>query len=99
MIILCMPVHQYRGALNNIGPYINKEKNEVFIGTIYDKAGFNWMVHDIEKAFSLSNLIIFRTITYGHRVANYGGNRLISLLFILERNLIESMKFFSRIYL
>ena len=26
VIILCMPVHQYRGALDQIGPHINSEK-------------------------------------------------------------------------
>jgi ketopantoate reductase len=82
IIVLCMPVHSYRGALRRIGPYISKEKKEVYIGTIYGQAGFNWMVHDIEKAFNLTNLIIFaiglipwicRTLCYGSKVANYGG--------------------------
>ena len=26
VIILCMPVHQYRDALNRLGPYINRTK-------------------------------------------------------------------------
>jgi len=33
IIILCMPVHQYRPALDRLGPHINRDK-EVFIGTV-----------------------------------------------------------------
>lgn len=42
LIFLCLPVHQYRVALKNLAPYINRDKKEVFIGTIYGQAGFNW---------------------------------------------------------
>ena len=48
VIFLCMPVHQYRNALKKLAPFINRTKKEVFIGTIYGQAGFNWMVHEIE---------------------------------------------------
>ena len=44
VIFLCMPVHQYRNALKKLAPFINRSKKEVFIGTIYGQAGFNWMV-------------------------------------------------------
>ena len=36
IIILCMPVHQYRQALDRLGPYINREK-EVYVGTVSRK--------------------------------------------------------------
>ena len=45
IIVLCMPVHQYRDALFRLAPYIDKSKKEVFVGTIFGQAGFNWMVH------------------------------------------------------
>jgi len=44
VIFLCMPVHQYRNALKKLAPFINRSKKEVFVGTIYGQAGFNWMV-------------------------------------------------------
>jgi hypothetical protein len=81
IIILCMPVHQYRPALDRLAPYINRDK-EVFVGTIYGQAGFNWMVHAVEREQGLTNIVTFacgsipwicRTIEYGKRVANYGG--------------------------
>ena len=50
VIILCMPVHQYRAALFNLAPHIDPSR-EVFVGTIYGQAGFNWMVHEMEKEF------------------------------------------------
>jgi prephenate dehydrogenase len=33
IIILCMPVHQYRPALDRLAPFINRKK-EVFVGTV-----------------------------------------------------------------
>ena len=39
VIVLCMPVHQYRDALNRLAPYINQQKKEVFVGTVYGQAG------------------------------------------------------------
>lgn len=79
-IILCMPVYKYREALHTIAPYINKEK-EVFIGTVYGQGGFNWMVDEIKRKFSLSNIVTFafglipwicRTIKYGSKGVTYG---------------------------
>jgi hypothetical protein len=81
IIILCMPVHQYRPALDRLAPFINTDK-EVFVGTVYGQAGFNWMVHAMEREHSLSNIVTFacgsipwicRTLEYGKTVANYGG--------------------------
>ena len=106
-IILCMPVHQYRNALDSLAPYINQTKvrinntnliqssnslfspdsiqqEEVFVGTIYGQAGFNWMVHEMEREHKLSNVVCFavglipwicRTTKYGSHVHNYGGKQ------------------------
>lgn len=59
IIILCMPVHQYRAVLTTVGPFLSKTKKEVYVGTIYGQAGFNWMAHEMEKTFNLRNVIIF----------------------------------------
>jgi len=82
VIILCMPVHQYRAALTRLAPYIQRSKEEVFVGAIYGQAGVNWMVHEMERENNLSNVVAFsiglipwvcRTIEYGSQAANYGG--------------------------
>ncbi|UTC80296.1 NAD/NADP octopine/nopaline dehydrogenase family protein [Treponema sp. OMZ 798] len=74
-IILCMPVHKYRFALNQIAKYINNKKT-VFIGTIYGQGGFNWMVDEIKKKYSLTNIVTFAfgLIPWVCRVKNYGKN-------------------------
>lgn len=84
VVILCMPVHQYRAALNLVAPFIQGDR-EVFVGTIYGQGGFNWMVHtDVEKAHDLKNVVTFavgsipwicRTVEYGQSVACYGGKK------------------------
>lgn len=81
-IILCMPVHKYREALlNEIGPYIDKTKKEVFVGTIYGQGGFNWMVDEMKQKNSLTNVVTFafelipwisRTLEYGVKGVTYG---------------------------
>lgn len=85
IIFLCMPVHQYRNALKKMAPYINRSKKEVFIGTIYGQAGFNWMVHEIERKHKLTNTVAFsiglipwicRAEEYGSYGINYGGKKL-----------------------
>ncbi|GAX16550.1 hypothetical protein FisN_7Lh276 [Fistulifera solaris] len=83
IIVLCLPVHQYRTALRRIAPYINQSKANVYIGTIYGQANFRWMVqHEVEKAQNLSNVVTFavgsipwicRTLEYGKVGINYGG--------------------------
>jgi hypothetical protein len=84
VIIFCMPVHAQREVLGRIGPFINKSKKDVFVGTIYGQAGFNWMVHEMEKENRLTNVTCFavglipwicRTLEYGFKVANYGGKQ------------------------
>lgn len=80
-IVFCMPVHKYRVCLHEIAPYINKDK-EVFVGTVYGQAGFNWMVDEIKEQQSLDNVVTFafgllpwicRIIEYGHVGVTYGG--------------------------
>ncbi len=79
-VILCMPVCKYRIALHNLAPHLAKDK-EVFVGTIYGQAGFNWMVDEITKKFNLSNITSFaiglipwicRIIEYGKIGVTYG---------------------------
>lgn len=73
IIILCMPVHQYRKALHNIADSIDRNK-EVFIGTIYGQAGFNWMVEEIKEEFNLNSIgwFAFGLIPWISRVKEYG---------------------------
>lgn len=80
VIILCLPVAQYRNALHQIAPFIDKNK-KVYIGTIYGQAGFNWMVDEIKNQFSLNQIVTFasglipwicRTKEYGKIGINYG---------------------------
>lgn len=84
VIIFCMPVHTQREVLSRIGPFIDKSKTNVFVGTIYGQAGFNWMVHEMEKEQNLTNVVCFaiglipwicRTLNYGSKAANYGGKQ------------------------
>jgi hypothetical protein len=80
IIILCMPVFQYRVALHHIAKYIHPKKN-VLIGTVYGQGGFNWMVEEIKKKFNLHHLSTFtiglipwvcRVKTYGKTGITYG---------------------------
>lgn len=34
VVILCLPVHQYRAALDRLAPFLNRNKDEVFVGTV-----------------------------------------------------------------
>ncbi len=79
-IVFCMPVHQYRIALHDIAPFLNRNK-PVVIGTIYGQGGWNWMIDEIRREFNLSNLVAFsfglipwvsRLIEYGHSGLTYG---------------------------
>jgi len=85
IVILCLPVHTYRPSLAKIGPYISREKKEVFVGTVYGQAGFNWMVHEMEQENKLTNTVAFavglipwicRTAKYGSLAYNYGGKQM-----------------------
>eukprot|EP01083_Nonionella_stella_P221956 792449_1 len=94
-----MPVHQYRNALNRLAPYINRTKKEVFVGTMYGQAGFNWMVHEAERNYRLENVCAFaiglipwicRTLEYGSLGANYGGKK-VNVAAVTPRNKFDRL--------
>lgn len=79
-IVFCMPVHKYRIGLEEIAPYINREKT-VFLGTMYGQGGWNWMVDEMKNKYSYNNIVTFafglipwiaRTIEYGKTGVTYG---------------------------
>ena len=79
-IILCMPVSRYRVVLDKIAQFINKDR-VVFLGTIYGQGGFNWMVNEIKKKYTLNNIVTYafglipwicRTVEYGKIGVTYG---------------------------
>lgn len=79
-IIFCMPVHQYRIALNRIAMFLNRSKT-VFIGAMYGQGGWNWMIDEIRKKYNLKNVVAFsfglipwisRYVEYGHKGLTYG---------------------------
>ncbi len=80
VVILCMPVAKYRLALHGLAPHLDRER-EVFVGTIYGQAGFNWMVGEIEHELGLESITTFavglipwicRVLDYGSRGVTYG---------------------------
>jgi hypothetical protein len=73
VVILCMPVSQYRNALHHFGPYLNSEK-KVYVGAVYGQAGFNWMVDEVKKDLDLENIIpfCFGLIPWICRIQAYG---------------------------
>ena len=80
IIILSLPVSVYRLMLQNIAPYIDKNR-KVYIGVIYGHGGVNWMMDNLIAKFNLNNLIYFsvgllpwitRTKEYGKIGINYG---------------------------
>lgn len=72
-IVLCMPVAQYKIALNRIAPFINKNK-KIYLGTIYGQGGFNWMVDEIKTKYSLEKIVTFAVglIPWVSRLKKYG---------------------------
>jgi opine dehydrogenase len=81
IIVLCLPVHIYRPVLDQIAPHINKGK-EVFVGTVFGQAGFNWMVSaSMVEGQGLLNVVSFaigsipwicRARCYGEVGVNFG---------------------------
>jgi len=73
VIFLCMPVSQYRNALHRIAPHLNSDK-EVYVGTVYGQAGFNWMVDEIKRTFGLEKITTFSfgLIPWICRILEYG---------------------------
>ena len=80
VVVLCMPVCAYRASLHQIAPHLARDR-EVFVGTIYGQAGFNWMTEEIAKEHGLTNITSFavglipwicRVIDYGRVGVTYG---------------------------
>jgi hypothetical protein len=80
VIFLSLPVSKYRLVLDQIGPWIDRDR-KVIIGTIYGQGGFNWMVDEVKAKFGLPNVVMFacglvpwitRTASYGKEGLTYG---------------------------
>ena len=80
IVMLCMPVCTYRPLLAGLAPHLRRDR-EVFVGTIYGQAGFNWMVEEVTEAHGLTNITTFavglipwicRVIEYGRIGVTYG---------------------------
>ena len=80
VVVLCMPVSQYRAALHRLAPYI-KDSDDVLLGTMYGQAGFNWMADEVKNKFGIRKVTVFaigllpwicRTIAYGRAGVMYG---------------------------
>ena len=77
---LCMPVHQYPNALNNIADGL-RYNSKCIVGAIYGQGGFDWMVQDVCKRHGIPGVRHFaigllpwiaRTKIYGKRSISYG---------------------------
>jgi len=99
IVVLCMPVCSYRPSLANLAPHLNRER-EVFVGTIYGQAGFNWMVEEITEAHALSNITTFavglipwicRVIEYGRVGVTYGCKE-VNIAAVSPRNRYEALE-------
>jgi len=103
VIFLCMPVSQYRNALHRIAPHLDQDK-EVYIGTVFGQAGFNWMVDEIKRTFGLEKIITFSFglipwicrygkigITYGVKPINIAAVEPKAYFEALNRNIFEKV--------
>jgi hypothetical protein len=93
VVVLCMPVSKYRKELHKLAPYL-AETEEVFVGTIYGQAGFNWMVDEIKRKFDIDNITTFavglipwicRVIEYGKTGVTYGCKE-VNIVAVSPRN-------------
>lgn len=98
VVILCMPVCKYRKALHRIGPHLAMDR-EVFVGTIYGQAGFNWMTGEIQRRFGLESVTTFavglipwicRVIEYGSRGVTYG-SKVVNVAAVSPRERFEAL--------
>ena len=98
VVVLCMPVHQYRAALHNLAPHLRRDR-EVFVGTIYGQAGFNWMTAEIEREFELESVTTFavglipwicRVLEYGSRGVTYGSKE-VNVAAVSPRDRFDSL--------
>lgn len=103
-IILCMPVAQYKSALNKLAPFIDKNR-KIYLGTIYGQGGFNWMVDEVKQKFGLDQLVTFafglipwvaRTKEYGKTGITYGPKaRNVAAVFPQEEFKVLNDSFFN----
>jgi hypothetical protein len=98
VVVLCMPVHQYRVALHDLAPHLRRDA-EVFVGTIYGQAGFNWMVDEVSRQFNLESVTTFavglipwicRVLEYGSRGVTYGSKG-VNVAAVSSREGFESL--------
>ncbi|MDJ0838757.1 MAG: NAD/NADP octopine/nopaline dehydrogenase family protein [Acidobacteriota bacterium] len=73
VVVLCMPVFTYRPLLATLAPYLSHDR-DVYVGTIYGQAGFNWMVEEVAREHELTNVTTFAVglIPWICRVREYG---------------------------
>lgn len=98
LVVLCMPVCKYRIALHHLAPHLRRD-GEVFVGTIYGQAGFNWMVREIEREHGLDNLVTFAVglIPWICRVRHYGsvgityGSKEVNVAAVSPRDRFEAL--------
>ena len=106
-VVFCMPVHQYRVALNKVAPYLSRKKT-VFIGTMYGQGGWNWMVDEIRNKFGYDNIVSFafgllpwicRIIEYGHKGVNYGGFKEVNSVAVFPKSYFDQIncEFFEQV--
>ncbi len=98
VVVLCMPVAKYRTALHTLAPHLATDR-EVFVGTIYGQAGFNWMVEEIEREFDLDKVTTFavglipwicRAPEYGRRGVTYGA-KAVNAVAVSPRDRFEAL--------
>ncbi len=101
VVVLCMPVNTYRPALHGLAPHLRRDR-EVFVGTIYGQAGFNWMVGEITQKHELDNVTTFavglipwicRVIEYGRVGVTYGCKE-INVAAVAPRDRFEALNDF-----
>jgi opine dehydrogenase len=99
VILLSLPVCKYRLVLDQIGPYIDRDR-KIYVGTIYGQGGFNWMVDEIKAKYGLRQVVTFacgllpwiaRTGAYGRLGLNYGPKAL-NVAAVSPANEFEELK-------
>lgn len=98
VVILCMPVCVYRRSLHQLAPHLARDR-EVFVGTIYGQAGFNWMVEEVTQKHELENVVTFavglipwicRIIDYGKVGVTYG-SKAVNVVAVSPRDRFDTL--------
>jgi len=73
VVILCMPVYQYRSALKRIAPHVSSDR-ETFVGTVYGQGGFDWMLREAFSGYKCKHVVGFAVglLPWICRVKEYG---------------------------